>query len=164
LYTSREKIKEVQMKILMNRLFPLFLFLIILGCGSSDEEATKRFTPPADGKITNEMVDKYVKASQALMEAIKIHTERMNEFREKQGLQDSDLIKLTDSTYRAEHPNVIREWDRLQETWKQEEKKAYRIAAISEDEFTWVASALTDTINLEVQKEIEKKLEEIQIE
>ncbi|HID93988.1 MAG TPA: hypothetical protein EYP60_07815 [bacterium (Candidatus Stahlbacteria)] len=146
----------------MNRLFPLLLLLTILGCGSS-EESKKSFTPPANGKITEEMATKYVKASQALMEAIKVHTERMNKFRERYGL-DSDLRELTDSTYRAEHPEVIRAWDKLQEKWKQEEDKAYRIAGISEDEFTWIASALTDTINSEIQKEIEKKLEAIQKE
>ena len=39
-------------------------------------------------------------------------------------------MKLTDSTYRVEHPRVIREWDNLQEKWKQEENKAYKIAGI----------------------------------
>jgi len=153
------------MKALMNRLFPLLLLLTILGCGSSEEESTKSFTPPADGKITDEMASKYVKASQSLMGAIKIHTERMSKFRDRHGLQNSDLIKLTDSTYRIEHPKVIREWDKLQEKWKQEENKAYMVAGISEDEFTWIASALTDTVrNAEIQKDIEKKLEAIQKE
>lgn len=152
------------MSALMNKILPLLLLLTILGCGGSEEESKKSFMPPANGKITYEMADKYVKVSQALMDAIKIHTGRMNKFRERHGLKDSDLIKLTDSTYRAEHPNVIREWDKLQERWKQEENKAYKVAGISEDEFTWIASALTDTVNSEVQKEIEKKLEEIQIE
>lgn len=152
------------MKELWNKLFPLLLLLTILGCGSSEQKSKKSFVPPADGKITNEMVDRYVKASQALMEAIKVHTERMNKFRESYGFQDSDLIRFTDSTYRVEHPNVIREWDKLQERWKQEEQKAYRVAGISEDEFTWIASALIDTINSEIQKDIEKRLEAIQIE
>lgn len=157
------KIKVGEMEALMNRFFPLLLLLIILGCGSSEEQSKKSFTPPADGKITEEMANKYVKASQALMEAIKVHTERMNKFKERYGL-DSDLRELTDTTYIAEHPEVIRAWNRLQEKWKQEEKKAYKVAGISEDEFTWTASALTDTINSEIQKEIEKKLEAIQKE
>jgi len=153
------------MKALVNKILPLLLLLTILGCGSSEEESKKSFVPPANGKIADEMADKYVKVSQALMDAIKIHTERMNKFRERHGLKDADLIKLTDSTYRVEHPNVIREWDKLQERWKQEENKAYKIADVSEDEFTWIASALTDTVkNAEIQKKIEKRLEEIQIE
>jgi len=38
------------------------------------------------------------------------------------------------------------------------QKGAYKSAGISEEEFNWIGGALTDTINSQVQKDVEKAL------
>ncbi len=147
------------------RIFLTSLFvLLFIGCnGEVPEEKVEKvseFNPPEDGKIAQEQVELYVKASSNLMDAIKKHEEDIREFIRRYRLKD-DLFELSDSSYCKEHPEVTRTWKRLQDRWKRDELKAYKHAGISEEEFNWIGGALADTVNRDIQSWVQKQLEKV---
>jgi hypothetical protein len=151
----------------MYKYFRLTAYCLLLtaccfsGCKREEQvPKSKAFVPPKDGKITQEMADKYISASRYLMDAIKRHEKEIDKFAEKHNVKP-DLTELSDSVFRKEHPEITSAWDSVTEGWKKEEKSAYDSAGIVEEEFNWIGGALTDTVNKEIQKDIAKKISEI---
>ena len=143
----------------MKKLAALAVCLLLAGCGENKpREEAKKFTPPADNKITQAMADTYVKASKFLIEGIKKQEEAVKQFTKRWNLSE-DLSELSDSTYCNEHPEVKRAWDRIQGQWDRLEKDAYEKAGISEEEFNWVGGALADTLNVDVQNWVQQQLQ-----
>ena len=120
-------------------------------------EQVKPFTPPVDGKITNQQKDAYVKASIALKSAMEKYSLKIKEFSEKYEIRD-DLSQLSDTVFLNEHSEIKRAWGELDEEWKKMQEEAYKSGGISEIEFNWIGGALTDTINTVIQKAVEKAL------
>ena len=151
----------------MRKLYPfltVFLtILFIIGCGGKPSANTKKeteikpFTPPADGKITEQQKDAYIKASVALDSVMKIYSDNIKQFVDKYKV-NPDLSQLADTTFLKKHPDIKNAWDELNKKWDDMQKGAYKSAGISEEEFNWIGGALTDTINSQVQKDVEKAL------
>jgi hypothetical protein len=122
----------------------------------SDDEV-KPFVPPSDGKITIPQKDAYIKASIALKKAMDSYSVKIKEFVEKHKV-NPDLTQLADSAFLAKNPEIKAAWDVLDKEWMKMQEEAYRNAGIAEDEFNWIGGALTDSINADIQKEVEKAL------
>jgi len=151
----------------MKKIYPFFsLFLallFIIGCGGKPSANTKKeveikpFTPPANGKITEQQKDAYIKASIVLDSVMKIYSDNIKDFVDKYKV-NQDLSQLADTTFLKKHPDIKNAWDKLNKKWDNMQKEAYKSAGISEEEFNWIGGALTDTINSQVQKDVEKAL------
>ncbi len=142
-------------------LYALLITLIVsIGCverqGKPSEEV-KPFVPPADGKITISQKDAYIKASVALKAAMDSYSSKIKEFIEKHKV-NPDLTQMADSAFLAENPEIKKAWDVLDTEWMKMQDEAYKNAGIIEDEFNWIGGALTDSINTDIQKEVEKAL------
>ncbi len=142
-------------------LFTLLITLLVaFGCEQQEkpvDEEVKPFVPPSDGKITETQRDAYIKASMALKTAMDSYSGKIKEFVEKHKV-DPDLTQMADSTYLAENPDIKKAWDVLDGEWMKMQEEAYKQAEITEEEFNWIGGALTDTINADIQKQVEKAL------
>lgn len=146
-------------------LLPLILGMVLIDCAQEEkaqpqkvEGEKKTFVPPEDGRITPAQAEAYVKVSLTLIgPALKEHEKAVRGLIKKHGLKE-DLTELADSTFLKDHPEVIEAWNELNERWVEMEQEIYEEAGMSDEEFTWVGGALTDTINGEIQKVIAEKL------
>lgn len=118
------------------------------------------YTPPKDGKITPEQADAYVKTCIGLIGNMKEQSKALESFREKYGLNE-DLNELSDSIFIKDHPDIMKKWRELSDSWEGKEQGAYKNAGISEEEFVWIGGALDDTVNSEIQNEIANRLSEV---
>ena len=145
----------------MRRLNLFFLMLVMIigfGCGEKPAKPeTKTFTPPADGKITMTQKDNYIKASIALQEAMTDYSSKLKDFVETYKL-NPDLSQMVDSSFMKDNPDVKKAWDELNKKWDGMQQDVYKSAGIVEEEFNWIGGALTDSINTDIQKEVEKAL------
>jgi hypothetical protein len=139
--------------------FVLSLLLISVSCGEKPDkpQEAESFTPPGDGKITEHQKEAYIKASVALTEAMGSYSKMIDEFTEKYRI-NRDLTQMSDTSFIKKHPKIKKAWDELSKKWEDMQNKAYKKAGISEEEFNWIGGALTDSINANVQKEVEKAL------
>jgi arginyl-tRNA synthetase len=142
--------------------FALLIALIVsVGCVEKPEKPdngeAEPFVPPADGKITGGQKDCYIKASIGLKAAMDTYSNKIKEFVDTYEV-NPDLTQMADSAFLAEHPEIKKAWDALTEEWLKMQEEAYKNAGISEDEFNWIGGALTDSINTDIQKEVEKEL------
>lgn len=142
----------------------LFLVMVFsFGCGEKPKSGTQKqaevkpFTPPSDGKITEQQKDAYIKASIALDNAMKDYSQEIKDFVNKYKLKE-DLSQMSDTTYLKTHPDIKKAWDELNKEWERLQKEAYKGSEITEEEFNWIGGALTDPINANVQKQVEKSL------
>jgi hypothetical protein len=143
-------------------LFVLLVALIVsLGCVEKPEKPTddevEPFVPPSDGKITVEQKDSYIKASIALKAAMDSYSTKIKEFVEKHKV-NPDLTQMADSAFLAGNPEIKKAWNELDKAWMQMQEEAYKHAGITEEEFNWIGGALTDSINADIQKQVEKAL------
>jgi len=143
----------------------LTALLIVGGCSKKKENAktqrtgTSLFTPPADGKITKDMADRYVAVSRALNKAVFEQSKKIETFRKRYKLSE-DMTELLDSTYIKTHPVVVKEWNSLNKEWEKKQNEIYKRIGMSEDEFNWVAGALINKNNAEMQDYISKAFSE----
>lgn len=143
-------------------LFALLVALVVgFGCvekpDKPPDDGGKPFVPPSDGKITVTQKDSYIEASIALKAAMDAYSIKIKGFVEKHKV-NPDLTEMADSTFLAEHPEIKKAWDVLDEEWVRMQEEAYKKAGIAEEEFNWIGGALTDSINADIQKEVEKAL------
>jgi len=99
----------------MKKIYPFFsLFLallFIIGCGGKPSANTKKeveikpFTPPANGKITEQQKDAYIKASIVLDSVMKIYSDNIKDFVDKYKV-NQDLSQLADTTFLKKHPDA----------------------------------------------------------
>ncbi len=141
----------------------IYLFILALllgfGCVENPEKPpeVKPFIPSADGKITITQMESYIKASRALNEAMTKYSDMIKEFVAKYKV-DADLSQMSDSTFMNSNPDVKKAWEDLMAEWMKMQEKAYKNAGIVEEEFNWIGGALTDSINTDIQKQVEKAL------
>lgn len=136
-----------------------FIF-IFLACQT--QPAKPKFVPPKDGKITKDMADRYVKAAHYLEQAIKEQGKIVEDFRKKyQEILSPDLTELADTAFLRKHPEVKSEWDAIQKRIEEIEKEAYEKAGITAEEFDWIANALIEEKNKEIQKYVEEQLSKL---
>ncbi len=143
----------------------LAALLIVGGCSKKKENtktqktSTSSFTPPADGKITKDLADKYVAVSRALNKAVFEQSKKIEAFRKRYKLSE-DMTELLDSTYIKTHPVVVKEWNSLNKEWEKKQDEIYKSIGMSEDEFNWVAGALINKNNADMQAYISKAFSE----
>lgn len=148
--------------------FAAALLFAVFGCEPSDsakkfekenkEKEYAEFIPPADGKITSEQKDRYIAVAKELTAAVEAQRSVIQEFNKKYGITDeADLGKLE-----KENPMAMEEWQNIGYQWTAKEMEIYRKNSLSQSEFEWIASALTEELNTDVQKEVEKALTPIE--
>ena len=125
-----------------------------MGKGKEKEQIAKTYTPPKDGKITEAQAEKYIKIAKAFHDMIMEQIGIMEEFYQKYDITSKDEIDKIQS-----NPKAMEEWEKIILRWEENESKIYIDYKMSSDEFDWVASALIDDKNKEIQQKIQKALE-----
>jgi len=147
-----------------NMIFVLMIsaLLFAFGCTPSDSAANLKegeamnaeFTPPADGKITEEQMNRYIATANEMSTELNIISEKMQTFKAKYGIKDEtdmeDLSKFG--------PGAKEEFESLMKDWEAKEKEIYSKNKMTPSEFEWIAAGLTDPLNTEIQKQVEKAL------
>ncbi len=146
-------------------LFVLVMILILISCAPSDaaknigkkteQEENKEitFVPPADGKITSEQIEKYVKVAKELTAEIENMSKIMESFKSKYKLTDDDVINID-----KKDAKIKKEFEEIQKKWEDIESNIYIKYNLSQEEFEWIATALTEPVNSEAQKKVEEEL------
>lgn len=149
------------MKNIISLLMILVLFSVF-GCTPSDsatnlketEMATAEYVPPADGKITEEQMTRYIATATEMSKELNLISEKMQAFKAKYGITDDaqmdDLSKVK--------AGAKEEFEAILKEWEQKEKDIYSKNKMTPSEFEWVAAGLTDPLNTDVQKKVEKAL------
>lgn len=114
---------------------------------------TKEFVPPADGKISEKQAETYIAVAKDLNNAIMEQVEIMQEFYDKYSISGKEEIETL-----KDNEDAMAEWDDIIKIWEAKEANVYTKHNISSAEFDWIASALIDEQNADVQKKIEKAL------
>ncbi|MEO0288951.1 MAG: hypothetical protein ABIN00_04895 [candidate division WOR-3 bacterium] len=118
-----------------------------------EETAKNVYTPPADGKITPEQMEKYIKVAKELTLEIEKMSQKVDEFKKKYNLSDEDMENLD-----KKGDKIRQEFEGIKSNWEKIEREIYRKNNITPEEFEWIAAALTDSVNSEVQKKVEQEL------
>jgi len=136
--------------------------LFLFGCTPSDsatnlkkgESSIETFTPPADGKITEEQVNRYIATASEMSSELSIISEKIKALKVKYGIKDDvdmeDMSKLG--------PGAKEEYDAIIKNWEVKEKEIYSKNKMTPSEFEWIAAGLTEPQNTEIQKRVEKAL------
>ena len=121
----------------------------------NEMKKAEQFTPPADGKITDRQVEKYILVAKALNNAIAEQVVKMNDFYKKYDITGKEeLGKLKDNK------KAMDEWNKLMANWEKTEEQVYKKYKMSSEEFDWIASALIENKNIPAQKKIEEALKD----
>lgn len=146
-------------------LFASVMLFSLFGCEPSDsakkfdkKDTEKKeyveFTPPADGRITAEQKDRYIAVAKDLTDAVEKQRSVIQEFNKKYNISDEAGL----SALEKENPKALEEWQNIGYQWTAKEMEIYRKNKLSQSEFEWIASALTEELNSDIQKEVEKAL------
>ncbi len=117
------------------------------------EIAETKFTPSANGLITEQQADKYILIAKALNEAIWAQVDIMQKFYDKYNISGKEEIVTLEKNEKA-----MEEWENIIKKWEVSESNIYKKFGMSSDEFDWVAASLIDKKNTEIQQKIEKAL------
>ena len=160
----------------MYRIFIWIFFLAVglsfLGCQKAGEEETPTveadtieasYTPPSDGKISQEQVDSYIQAAILLQETVLEQEKAIHEYVKVHNLSD-DLHELQDTLYVKNNLKVKEEYEKLFTDSQRKLDEVYDKVGLGEDEFTWIGGALADTINEPIRKQVEEALRPPEIE
>ena len=142
-------------------LFFLCMFILVVGCQQQDEQPGQPggtgFVPPEDRRINIDQCDRYIEAAKLSRLAIIKYQVKRKEFEQEYKLSP-DHNELRDTLYLKKHPEVKADAEALQKWFETLMDSVYVKADIPDDEFTWVGGALGDTINREIQKKVEARL------
>ena len=138
--------------------------LILTGCqpGSAAERMNMndskeihmvKFTPPADGLITEKQSDRYIAVAKDLNNAIMEQVNIMQDFYSKHGISGKEEIETL-----KDNEGAMKEWDAIIKSWENKEKTIYEKNKMSSEEFDWIAASLIDEKNKAIQQKIEKQL------
>ncbi|HFD05104.1 MAG TPA: hypothetical protein ENJ25_03055 [Firmicutes bacterium] len=115
-----------------------------------------KFTPPADGKITNKQIYKYIKAAKMLQNQIAVNAQERNDILKSYKIKNDSI--LSDTVFMKKHPEVRKSLDSLETVWSNREKEIYSSTGLTEDEFIWIASVLPDSVNAKMRKIVQDSL------
>ncbi|MBN1620889.1 hypothetical protein JW890_09215 [candidate division WOR-3 bacterium] len=126
----------------------------------SVEPETLPFTPPVDGIITEEMSERYIQCAVEINNLIQQRAEAGRNYLDSLGVT---FEQLSDSTFKAENSQVIENYNNITigGDFAEAEKNIYRKYSMSEDEFIWIASHLSNPENKEIQAKVTEALLEI---
>lgn len=117
------------------------------------EISNKIYTPPADGKINQEQMEKYIKVAKELTIEIVKMSQKVEDFKKKYNLSDDDMENVD-----KKGDKIKQEFESIKSNWEKIENEIYKKNNITPEEFEWIAAALTDSVNIEVQKKVEQEL------
>ena len=123
---------------------------------SANNDSTTKFTPPADGKITNQQIYKYIKAAKMLQNQISVNAKERADVLASYKIKNENL--LSDTTFMKKHPEIKSSLDSLEKVWGKREKEIYKSSGLTEDEFIWIASVLPDSVNSNMRKIVRDSL------
>lgn len=156
----------------MKRIFAIIFIIIavmlITGCEPSENAKNianpqenmedvqmQAFTPPADGMITPVQADKYIQVAKDFNSAIMDQVKIMDDFYKKYSITGKEEISKLEGNDKA-----MEEWENIKGLWTKKEVKIYSDNNMTSEEFDWIAQALIDPKNSDIQKKIEKALTE----
>ena len=118
------------------------------------------FIPPEDEKITDDMAERYIACAIDIHKLIKGRAEKGREYLDSIGVT---IEQLSDTSFIQENKEVLERYNEITsgENFLETEKQIYINNNITEDEFIWIASHLSDTKNIEVQKRVAQALSDI---
>lgn len=145
----------------------LLMVLTLVSCTPSDSaknvgsksfDAMSVFVAPADGKITEDQVTRYIAIAIDMTNELKKMSEKMRVFKEKYKITEDIELENVDKygkDAKSELDGIRKEWDKI-------EPEIYKRNMMNQDEFEWVAAGLTEPANSEMQKKIESALSVIE--
>jgi hypothetical protein len=151
-------------KLTKNNTILMFLYtlFIIIGCNkSSPSEST--FVPPKDKMVTKEMAKRYAVVSVALTKAVEEEAIIIEEFREKYNIS-LDMKELADREFREKHPEIIKDWEKIQKDWQSKQNAVYEKYGMNEEEWDWIANSLIMPRNRPMQEFIRNEIDRIEKE
>ncbi|MGE3062790.1 MAG: hypothetical protein AB7T10_04070 [bacterium] len=147
-----------------NMIFVLMILalLFVFGCTPSDsaknlneaESQVEQYTPPSDGKITEEQMNRYISTASMMSKELLVISEKVMAFKAKYGMKDETDLENLDKF----GPGAKSDFEAIMKEWEQKEANIYKTNNMSPSEFEWVAAGLTDPLNTEIQKKVEKAL------
>ena len=140
----------------------IFISFYIIGCDNNPPSQTT-FIPPKDKIVTREMAKRYARVSAALTKAVEEEAVIIEDFREKHNIS-LDMNELNDREYKEKHPEVIAEWEGIQEDWQKKQTAVYENYGMMEKEWDWIAGSLIMPRNRPMQEFIRKEIERIEKE
>lgn len=140
----------------------IFISFYIIGC-DNDPPSQTTFIPPKDKIVTREMAKRYARVSAALTKAVEEEAVIIEDFREKHNIS-LDMNELNDREFKEKHPEVIAEWEGIQEDWQKKQTTVYENYGMREEEWDWIAGSLIMPRNRPMQEFIRKEIERIEKE
>jgi len=118
------------------------------------------FVPPVDEKITDEMSDRYIACAIDIHKLIKGRAEMGREYLDSVGIS---IEQLSDTAFVQENKEILLKYNEITsgENFLEIEKQIYYENNITEDEFIWIASHLSDPENTDIQKKVAQALSDI---
>ncbi len=138
----------------------IFLITLFFLTGCKEKKEGGKFTPPRDGLIRKEMADRYIKVSVEFEKVLKLQSEKISEFKKKYKLSEN-LEELYKAEFRQKNPDIVKEWDEINAMWNNAEDSIYKLYGSSDEEFTWIASALINPKNKPMQEYIQRRITEL---
>ncbi len=114
------------------------------------------YISPADGIIADKQLYTYIKIAKELQIQINESAIERNNLLKKFNIKKED--QLTDTLFMKKHKKFQEALNNLEKVWRDRENKIYNDLNITEDEFVWIASALTDSINADKRKIVRDSL------
>lgn len=136
----------------------LFGLIILIGC--KEKKTDGKFNPPRDGLIRKEMADRYINVSIQFEKVLKMQSEKISEFKKKYKLSEN-LEEIYKAEFRNKNPDIVKEWEEINSIWSNLEDSIYKANGTSDEEFTWIASALISPKNKPMQEYIQRRISEL---
>jgi hypothetical protein len=134
---------------------------LVIACGGGDgpsppasdstaTETTTTFTPPEDGKVTPAQAEAFAQVAVALQEVGASGRGDQRAFFARHGLDEEARVRIVaDETFAAEHPDLVREYNEIEQAWRLRLSAVFDSVGMTPEEFSWVGEALQTAVNSE---------------
>lgn len=118
------------------------------------------FIPPDDNLITEDMAERYIACAVDIHSLIKDRADQGKQYLDSVGV---DIEQLSDTSFIANNKDIYETYNQITSgpAFTTAEQEIYITNNISEDEFIWIASHLSDPENQEIQRKVAEALSEI---
>ncbi|MBN1150877.1 hypothetical protein JXA84_06635 [candidate division WOR-3 bacterium] len=118
------------------------------------------FQPPEDGIITEEMSDRYISCAKEINALIQQRAETGKNYLDSLGVT---YEQLSDSAFKSKNPEIVETYNQITVggDFSEIEKSIYQRYSMTEDEFIWIASHLSNPENSEIQEKVTEALMDI---